>query len=268
MVDSSKRPVFGRRKSVDKAPSPPEVTTAVASVSAKKDASPLPPISKLSELLKIPYDRRGDIWNTEFEEHIFGGWFYELEAWQMGPDQHNYHTVCLAKEGEPNAMKFQKMGKKAMNNGLGISIFSPGNAKPDFVFTLGELIAVAMQKTLLPLSISAKQSQHAVIVDNAMLVEGDPIVFAGQVPPDWMPEPARKAMREYLAKRYGIKAVSVQSRTEMEDEQIVYQGIIFNFPIKPDCDLNYLMEDLYWYIRPGVRAAMLMGPSLLTFYPL
>lgn len=252
----SGKPTFGRRKIEN-----------TASAQAPQ-ISPLRASSRLGDLLKVPHEQHSAAWAKEFEKLIVDACFHQLDARQMGPDMHHYVTLCLADKDEPNATKFMNVGKKAMNSGLGLAIFTPGNAKPDFVFTLGELITVAMEKKIMPLEISKWLPERAFTVENHQLAETDTTVFAAQVSPDWMPEPARKAMREYLEARYGITGVRVQGRTEMEDINIVYRGIIFNFPTRPDCDLNYLMQDLLWFTRPGLPIAMLLGPTMLEFFPL
>jgi len=255
---------FGKRKSATPAPS---ATPPTFPLSTSTAPAPGAPDSKLAELLRIPRDRRLASWNKEFEKAIFGGWFHELDPRQLGPDRHHYYAVCLAEKNEKNAMKFANVAKKAMNEGLGLAIFTPGNTKPDFVFFLGQLINVAMHKELLPLGTCPAGPTGAFTTE-----PGE--VFTGQVPPDVMPEPARRALRQYLLERYGIQDVSVQHRIELyrpDGDPMSFrkmESVMFYFKNKPDCDLQYLMDDLYWFMRPTAAPAMITIPTGERYFPL
>lgn len=256
MSDSQQPPVFGRRKDPVEVPSAPQ---------EKAQGKPFASAGhKLVSLLRTPWEKRDGRWNHEFVNIVSDASFKEVFPELISPDGHRVYAVAVAEAGQPQAMKFANMVKKATKSGQGIAIFTDmENMEPAFVFKHGQLTPVITNGALLPLSTRPGG-------ESGESTNREGVYLSSNPSPAVLPETTRAALREWLLRHYALENVRIQLRIEVSDPDNVSKtlGVLIDNRMPPSELPREIMLGIYWYLPPDIAAGYFSQARWDEYFPL
>lgn len=256
MSDAQQPPVFGRRKDPVVVPSAQQ---------EKAQGKPFATTGgKLASVLKTPWEKRDGRWKHEFEKLVSGASFKEVYPEIISPDGHRVCGVTVAEAGQPQAMKFSNMVKKATKAGLGIAIFTDiENMEPAFVFRHGQLTPVITDGALMPLGTRPGGEEGESVGGEAVYLSSNPS-------PNILPEATRAALREWLSRHYALHDVRILLRIAVSDPDRVSKtlGVLIDSRTPPSELPGEIMMGIYWYLPPDVAPGYFSRARWDEYFPL
>ncbi len=251
---------FGRRKTPSTATGNPSTAKPAETPSAKPHRSTS---SKLTGLLKVNYAKRDGRWNHEFISLVIGASFKEVCPELVSPEGHRVYPVMPAEGGEPNAMKFPNLVKKATKAGLGIAIFTQKDMEPDFVFKHGQLTPYLVNNALMPLS-----TRPNAPAGESTIEAGAPYIVSNPSP-QVLPTATRDALLKWLSHCHGISGIGICLRMDgIGPDMVKTLGVDFGKKMPTEERMREVMLGICWYLPPDIAVGMYPDMKKSNYFPL
>ncbi len=228
---------------------------------------------ELAELLFVEREHRDAEWTRRFYDAIVdASMATSLDQILRGPDCFSYFVLNMPpprRDVEPFSLSH--VLDSCLENSLGV-VIEPEPGPPEWVFRFGQLWSKKefgkFDLTLEPQPDSALPEMPA--PERPSHLEGKPAVLVGQPSNIYLPEYARKAVKQFLVNQ-GIAnpgVLMISNPSQSPAETIAFSVFSEDFP-----DLDHFrnfMQHLAWFFPPHYRLSSVNKSSEITksFQPL
>ena len=215
----------------------------------------------IEELLAIQAGKRNAEWLIRFFVVMPDAPLFVLSPQvAIGPDHFPYFQMAVSTEKENvQPATLREVIPHCVKNGMGVVLYAGDDrdARPEWVFSLGNLVSFALYQRFDGDPVDIEQLQKPQPPDNA-----EPNIMVGTPAEDFLPNDCREAMRKFLVNVIGWKNPRIM--LVISPDLRPTRNLMLNVPAEFFRDNQHIQDflgDLSWFTPPG-RGLMIGHPDL------